>query len=150
EERILKNDSTGRVTERILRDYNPNGDLVSTQREVTEETSLPGGGNRSHAVTYRTDVNGHEQEWERRTEETRPQGRTGNKTETVIKQPAANGGFQAAEKRTAVSEKTAAGINTTESVFRPNTSGVFYEARRHTDETTTSGTETTHKAVEYE
>jgi hypothetical protein len=149
EERVLRKDSSGAVTERITRDYNRTGDLISTQRVVTEESALAGGGSRSRSTTYRNDVNGREQEWERSTVETRVQGNA-TKVDTAIERPSPNGGFQAVEKRTSVSDKTGPTTSTTESVFRRNDNGDFYEALRKTDVDTVSGNQTTKRKAQYE
>jgi len=149
EERVVKNDPSGKVTERIVRDYSPNGDLISTQRIVTEETPVAGGGTDAHSVTYRTDANGREQEWERETKQIRPQGNT-TTTNTAIERPSLNGGFQTVEKRVTVSTKQDDTITGSESVYRRNDNGDFYEARRHTDEISRSGNETIQRTAEYE
>ena len=149
EERVLRKDASGTVTERITRDYNPSGDLISTQRVVAEERALPGGGSSSRSTTYRTDVNGSEQEWERKTVDTQVNGNT-TKTGTVIERPSLDGGFQTVEKRDSVSDKTGPTTSTTESVFRRNDNGDFYEALRKTDVDTVSGNQTTERKAQYE
>src|SRR6185437_5277824 len=66
ETKVLRKDSSGSLTEQIIHRYDPNGDLVSTQRIVTEEQLKPGGASTVIATTYSSDVNGEQKETERR------------------------------------------------------------------------------------
>ena len=149
EEHVLRKDASGKVTERVVKDYNRTGDLISTQRVVTEERALPGGGSSSVSTTYRTDVNGGEQKWERSTVETQVQGSV-TRTNTVVERPSIDGGFQTAEKRASVSEKTGPTTTTSDSVYRRNDNGDFYEALRKTDVATVAGDKTTERKMQYE
>ncbi len=129
EERVLRNDSSGKVTERIVRKYDPNGGLASTERVITEEQPKSGGGSTVHATTYRSDLNGRELETERRVTETRVAGAS-TTTETSIERPTINGAFGTTEKRTAVTSGDDANKTTNESVYRPSENGGLREAER--------------------
>jgi hypothetical protein len=149
EERVLRKDSTGKVTERIVRKYDPNGGLASTERVVTEEQATPGGGSTVHATTYRSDLNGRELETEQRVSETRVAGTT-TTNETTIQRPTVNGYFETTERHTAVSSGDDANKTTTETVYRPSTNGGLQEAVRRVIVATKSKDQTVEQAVQYE
>lgn len=149
EEKVLRKDANGSLTETIVRKYNPNGQLASTERVLTEQQKAPGGGSSVHATTYRSDVNGREQEVERRTVETRVQGNT-TTTDTEVGRPTLNGGFQTAEKRSAVSTGTDAARTITESVYRANSNGGMVEALRNVTQETKANGQTVDNTANYE
>jgi hypothetical protein len=148
-EKILREDANGKVVERTVKRFNGNGQLASSERVVTEETKLPGGGSNVKATTYRSDLNGNMTEAERKTIETRVQGSTTN-TETVIEQPSINGSFATAEKRSSVTQTSDGSQNTTESVYRADNSGGFQEALRYVTTVTKKGDQTTENQAAYE
>jgi hypothetical protein len=149
EERVLRNDSTGKVTERIVRKYDPNGQLASTERVRTEEQANPGGGSTLRATTYRSDLNGRELEAERRVVDTKVAGGA-TTTETSVARPGVNGSFETTEKRTAVSSGDDANKTTTETVYRPSVNGGLQEAVRRVIVATKSKDQTVEQAAQYE
>ncbi|HEX5432104.1 MAG TPA: hypothetical protein VFW83_09070 [Bryobacteraceae bacterium] len=149
QQRVLKNDSSGKTTETIVSKYDRNGQLISTGRILTQEQPTPGGGSIVHSTTYRTDINGVEQPEERSTSETQVNGKQ-TTTQTTIERPTINGTFDTTEKRTSVSTGTDGNQSATESVFRPNGNGGFYEAVRNVTEETKSGNTTVEKTAQYE
>src|SRR5258708_22172228 len=76
EQKVLREDSSGRTVEKIRRRFDGTGRLSSTEREVTEEQRRSDGSGTSRSVVYRNDVNGNSVEAERRVTETRVQGST--------------------------------------------------------------------------
>jgi hypothetical protein len=128
-ERVVSEDANGKVTERIVRKFDPTGRPVSTERVRIEESKLSGGGSTLRETTYRSDVNGTLREAERKTVETRVSGST-TTASTVIDRPSVSGSLETVEKRSAVSEGPADNQHTTESVYRPAASGGFQETER--------------------
>src|SRR5579862_7871650 len=61
EERILRNDSSGKLTERIIHKYDPQGNPLPPARETIEEQKRPDGSSTIQSTTYRTDINGNMQ-----------------------------------------------------------------------------------------
>jgi hypothetical protein len=149
EERVLREDSTGKVTERIVRKYDPDGRLSATERTVTDERKLPGGGSSTRATTSRSDVNGQMQEAERRTIEVHPQG-TGTRSQTVIERPTPNGSLEAFEKRNLVTQTTGAATHEDETVYRPSGNGGFSEALRQVRDVRKTGDQTVDHTTYYE
>lgn len=134
-DRVVSQDANGKVTERIVKKFNRDGQLSSTERVMIEETKLPGGSSKVRETTYRSDVNGTSHEAERKTIETRVNGSI-TTASTVIDRPGLNGSMDTVEKRSATTEGPADNQHTTESVYRPALSGGFQEALRYV--TTTS------------
>jgi hypothetical protein len=148
-DRVVREDANGKVTERILRKFNPNGQLASTERVLIEESKLPGGGSSVRETTYRSDVNGGSQEAQRQTIETHVNGST-TTASTVIDRPTLNGSFETVEKRSEVTEGPAANQRTTESVYRRDGAGGFQEALRNVKTSSTANNTTTETTANYE
>jgi hypothetical protein len=148
-DRVIRQDANGKVTERILRKFNPNGQLASTERLLIEESKLAGGGTSVRETTYRSDLNGRSQEAQRQTTETRVDGST-TTASTAIDRPTLNGSFQTVEKRSEVTEGPAANQRTTESVYRRDGAGGFQEALRSVKTSSTANNTTTDTTANYE
>ena len=148
-DRVVREDANGKVTERISRKFNPNGQLASTERVLIEENKLPGGGSSVRETTYRSDVNGGSQETQRQTIDTRVDGSTST-VSTVIDRPTLNGSFEAVEKRSAVTQGGAAQQQTTESVYRRDGAGGFQEALRYVKTSSTANDTTKETTANYE
>ncbi|HEV8415906.1 MAG TPA: hypothetical protein VGQ49_20105 [Bryobacteraceae bacterium] len=128
-ERVVSQDANGKVTERIVRKFDPTGQPALTERVMIEENKLPGGGSTVRETTYRNDTNGGLREAERKTTETRVSGST-TTSSTTIDRPGMSGSFETVEKRSAVTEGPAANQHTTESVYSRDVSGGFKESVR--------------------
>jgi hypothetical protein len=148
-DRVVREDANGKVTERILKRFNRDGQPISTERVLVEENKLPGGGSSVRETAYRSDVNGTLREAERRTTETRVQGST-TVASTVIDRPAVNGSYETVEKRSAVTEGPPENQHTTESVYRPDASGGFHEALRSVKTVSKMSDTTKESTVTYE
>src|SRR5579863_2597966 len=96
-DRVVSQDASGKVTERIVKKFNQEGQLISTDRVMIEENKLPGGSSTVRETTYRSDVNGSFLEAERKTIETRVNGST-TTASTVIDRPTLNGSLETVEK----------------------------------------------------
>ena len=148
-DRVVREDANGKVTERILKKFDPTGRLALTERVVIEENKLPGGGSSVRQSTYRTDVNGASHEDERRTTETRVQGST-TTANTVVDRPTLNGSFETVEKRSEVTDGPATNQHTTESVYRRNGGGGFQETLREVKTSAKQNDTTTETTARYE
>jgi hypothetical protein len=148
-DRVVREDANGKVTERILRKFNANGQLASTERMLIEENKLPGGGSTVRQTTYRSDVNGGSQEAQRQTIETRVNGSTST-VSTVTDRPSLNGSFETVEKRSAITEGPAANQHTTESVYRRDGAGGFQEMLRYVKTSSKANDTTTETTANYE
>src|SRR5712692_2946043 len=57
EEKVLRDDANGKVTERVVRKYDQTGRLTSTERVLAEERKAAAGGSHVEETTWRSDVN---------------------------------------------------------------------------------------------
>jgi hypothetical protein len=149
EEKVLSKSGNTTVTERIVRHYGTDGQIVSTDRVVTEETKSGEGESTVHSTTYRTDISGNMAEAERKTIETHKMG-AGSLTETAIEKKDLNGSFSVAEKRTLTVEPTSDGKRENESVMLRNTNGTLVETQRLATTETKSGNQTVTNTAVYE
>ena len=147
DERVVSESANGRVTEKIIRKFDPEGHLVSTARVVTEEQKRPSG-SVVNTTTFRSDINGEMHQDEHKTVEINTHGATTD-TNTVIERPTPNG-IQTVEKRTEVSEKSGNNIHSDETVYRPGQNGEFSAAVRKVTDTTESAGKTVENTALYE
>lgn len=148
DERVLSENANGKVTEKIVRKYDQNGQLASTERIVIDEQKRPNGSS-VKSTTYKSDINGGMRETEHKTVETETTGSV-TKTQSVVERPTINGGLQPVEKRTAVTDASPDKTHEDETVYRLNANGEYSAAVRSVSDTTHSGNETVTKSAEYE
>lgn len=148
EERVLRNDSSGKVTERITRRYDPQGNPLPLVRETIEEQKRPDGGSTVQSSTSRTDINGNMQVIERSVTDTQKSG-SGETSETQVQRPTANG-LQTVEKQSQVVSKQGTGFQAESTTYRSDGNGGFYPAVRQTTERTVQGSEVSDSSAEYE
>ncbi len=149
QEKVLSKSGNTTVTERIVRHYGANGQVVKTDRVVTEETKTGEGESIVHATTYRSDVSGNMNEAERKTVETHKNG-AATVVDTAIEKKDLSGSFSVAEKRTATAEPTSDGKRESESVMLRDANGSLYEAQRSSTVETKSGNQTVTNTAIYE
>ena len=148
ETHLLSKTATGSVTETIVKRYDPNGQLTSTEKIVTEVENRPGGST-TKSTTYNTDVNGNFSETERKTVDSETHGQTTN-VNTVVERPSINGELQTVEKRAAVTEGKPGSSHEDETVYRPNGNGGFSVAQRQISDTSSKNNETTQTTALYQ
>ena len=149
-DRVVREDANGRVTERIVKKFDPTGRVALTERVLIEENKLPGGGSTVRQTTSRADLNGVYHDDERLTTETRVDGSTTNSS-TVVDRPTLNGAFETVEKRSAVTDGPAASQHTTQSVYQRDGAGGFKETlRKVTTTSKSSDTTSSESSATYE
>jgi hypothetical protein len=148
-ERVVSDDASGKVTERIVQKFDPTGRPASTERVMIQENKLPGGGSTVHETTYRSDVNGGQREAVRKTTETRVSGST-TTASTVIERPGTSGSFETVEKRSSVTDGPADNQHTTESIYSRDVSGGFQETVRAVKTVSTANNTTKESTAIYE
>lgn len=149
EARVLTEQPDRRVTETIVRRYDATGQLISTQRTVSDEQKSAG---RStiQATVYRSDTNGRLLESERRTIESQTQGGT-TTAEVTIARTGMSGSWETAEKRKVVTVTEGDKTRETETITRPAPGKLaFIEVARDVKESAKSGATTTANTVHYE
>jgi hypothetical protein len=148
EERVLRNDASGKLTERIIRRYDPQGNPLPPARETIEEEKRPDGSSTIQSTTYRTDINGNMQVTERSVTDTHKNS-SGETSETVVQRPTANG-LQTVEKQSQVVSKQGKDFQAESTTYRSDGNGGFFQAVRQTTEHTVQGSEVSENSAEYE
>jgi hypothetical protein len=149
EEKVLQEDGNTKVVQKIIRKYDPNGQLSSTERVLTTQQKLADGGSLTNVVTYRGDINGRMQEAERKSTETHTQGSV-TRSETRVERPTINGAFQVAEKRNTVADTSGGKTHQEEDVYRRNDNGDYYQALRQVTDEQKTGDQTVKQSNIYE
>ena len=149
ETKVLSKSGNTTVTERIVRHFGANGQIVQTDRVVTDETTGPNGESTVHSTTYRSDISGNMAEAERKTVETRKMG-AGTITDTAVEKKNLDGSFSVAEKRTLTSEPTSDGKRENETVMLRDANGSLYEAQRSSTVETKTGNQMVTNTAIYE
>jgi hypothetical protein len=148
EERVLRNDASGKVTERIIRRYDPQGNPLPPVRETTEEQKRPDGSSSVQSTTYRADINGNMQIIQKSVTDTQKNG-SGETSETVVQRPTGNG-LETVEKQTQVVSKQGDNYQAESTTYRSDGNGGFFPAVRQTTEHTVQGSEVSENSAEYE
>jgi hypothetical protein len=148
EEHILRNDSSGKVTERIVRKYDPQGNPLPPVRQTIEEQKRPDGSSTVQSATYSTDINGNTQITEKSVTDTQKNA-SGATSETVVQRPTVNG-LETVEKQSQVLSNQGNGYQAESTVYRRDGNGGFYPAVRQTTEHTVQGSEVSENSAEYE
>jgi hypothetical protein len=148
EERVVRNDSSGKVTERIIRRYDPQGNALPPVRQVIEEQKRSDGGATVQSTTYTTDINGNAQVTEKSVTNTQKSG-SGETSETVVQRLTANG-LETVEKQSTVVSNQANGYSSDSTTYRRNGNGEFFAAVRKTTEHKAQGSDESDNTAEYE
>ncbi len=150
EEKVIRDDASGRVVERIVRHYDPQGNPTPPTKETVAEQKRPDGSTTTETTSYRGDVNGNMQLVEKSTIDTHKSAST-ETAQTVIQRPDINGGINTVEKRDVTKTLGSDGSYQEEKdVYRGNGQGGFYQAVRQTTQHTVQGSEATDNTAEYE
>jgi hypothetical protein len=145
---VLRDDASGKVTERIIRPYDPQGNPMPSVRETVEEQKRPDGSSTIQSTTYRGDINGNMQIAEKTITESHSTG-SGQTLETIVQRSTADG-LQTVEKRDEVVVKQPSGYQSESTTYRRDGSGGFYTAVRQTTEHTEQNSQSSDNSAEYE
>jgi hypothetical protein len=148
EERVLRDDASGRVVERWVRHYDQTGNPTPPEKSLIEETKRPGGGSTVRTTTWRGDVNGGMAVTERKVQEVVKTG-SGETAETLTERPTVNGGLEAVEKTSSVKTQKPNGFDESTVIYRKGASG-FYEAVRLVKDHTEAPGQSVDNTAEYE
>ena len=149
EERVLRNDATGKVIERLIRRFDPTGNRMMPVKEIIEEQKRPDGGSTTQTTTYEGDVNGRLQITERTITDVQ-RNSSSETAETVLERPTINGSMEAVSKDTAIKIKQPNGYQESITTYRKNNSGDFYPAVKISKEHSESGGQAIDNSAEYE
>jgi len=145
---VLRDDASGKVTERITRRFDPQGNPMPPVRETIEEQKRPDGSSTIQSTTYRGDINGNMQITEKTTTDSHANG-SGESSETIVQRATADG-LQTVEKRDEVVVKQPSGYQSETTTYRSDGNGGFYTAVRETAEHSEQNSQSTDSSAEYD
>jgi hypothetical protein len=148
EERVLRDDASGRVVERLIRRYDQTGNPTTPVKQTIEEEKRPDGSSTTQTTTYRGDVNGSMQLIEKAVTQS-TKSASGDASDTVIQRVTGNG-LETVEKQSKVTVKDANGFRADETTVRKDGNGGFYTAVRKTTEHIEQGSQATDNTAQYE
>lgn len=149
EERVLSDANGVRISERVIRRFDANGNPGPPER-IRIETRTEGDTVRTLTTVLRTDLNGATQLAERSTAVTRSSA-AGSETTVLVERPAPNGGFDVVERRAETSRTTGAGRTSAVAVIeRKDPNGRLVEVARRTAERTEAPGAIRENAAEFE
>ncbi len=149
EERVLREDSTGRTVERVIKRYDPNGNPGPVERQKIEVRLNPDGSSTSVTSVYRGDLNGRMELAERVTAEGTKSGNTVT-TNTQVERPALNGSVEIAERQV---RRVTSGENSSQSeatTYRKDPTGAFVESLRVVTDSSQQNGQTVENRAQYE
>jgi hypothetical protein len=149
EERVVRDDASGKVTERIIRRYDAQGNPTTPMRQTIEEKKRPDGSSTTLTTTYSGDINGGMQLREKSMTETQKDS-SGERAETIIQRPTLNGSLETIEKETKVNVKESNGYREETTTYRQDGNGGFYAAVRKSTEHVEQGSQATENIAQYE
>ena len=150
EERVIRDDASGRVVERVRQRFDPQGNPALSTKETIEEQKHSDGSATIQATTYTGDINGRMQMVERSVTEARKSD-SSESAETVVQRPTLNGSVETVERKSKTTVKQPGGSYQEESTtYRKDTNGSFYQAVRQTTEHTVRNGEATDNTASYE
>lgn len=151
EERVVRDDASGRVVERVIQKFDPQGNPTPPVKETVEEQKRPDGSSTTQTSTYRQDINGHMQLAEKSVTDLRKSGST-ETTDTSIQRPTINGSVETVEKQseTKIKAATGGGYQQESVTYRKDAGGSFYPAVRQTTEHIEQGGQSTDNTAQYE
>jgi len=149
QERVVRDDSSGRVVERIIREFDQTGNPSAPAKEIIEEQKRPDGSSTKQVSTYRGDINGSMQLIEKSITQTQTSGSTEN-ADTVVQRPTVNGSLETVEKQSVVKVKQPSGYTEDKTTYRRDGNGGFRAAVRETTEHSEQGQQASDSTAEYE
>ena len=150
EERVVRDDSSGKVIERVIRRFSPTGDPAPPVRETIEEQKHSDGSVTTQTATYRGDINGGMQLISRSTTQARKSGSM-ESVDTVVQRPTVNGSLETVERQSVVTVKESNGnYRADSSTYRRNANGDMVESARQAMTHSEQGSNATDQTAEYE
>ncbi len=149
EEKVLRDDSGGRLVERIVRPFDIDGRPLAPEKTVIEEVKGADGSISVKTSVYKGDVSGNLRLAEREIRAVSGSKELTNEVRTV-ERPDVNGGFAVAERSQTVIRSSDSASDRDTVVYRPALSGKFEAAYREVSQTTRRDGRTEERTAKYE
>ncbi len=124
EDKVLQDNSQGKVVERVIRKYDGSGNPGSAIIVHIEEKKNPDGTSTLQSNSYETDINGNKQLFERATTQVRKSGSM-KESSTTIERATINGALQTVERDASTERKVGDLTNVESTTYRRDVSGNF-------------------------
>lgn len=147
DERVLRDDASSKVTERLIHRFDANGNPTTPIKEVVEEQKRADGST-TQTTRYQTDINGSQQIVQKSITETHKSG-SSETSSTELLRPV-NGSLETVEKKDVVRVKEGTGYREEDTTYRRDGNGGFGVAVRQTKEHTEQNGQASDNAAEYE
>jgi hypothetical protein len=151
EERVLREDSNGRLVEKLIHRYDATGNPTTPVKETIEEQKRPDGSSTIQTTRYQGDINGEMRLIQRLITDIRKSGST-ETTGTVLQRPLnGSSSLETVEKKDTVRVNEAPGRYTEEvTTYRRDGNGGFGIAVRENRQHSEQGGQATDNTAEYE
>lgn len=126
EEKVVKEDSTGRVVERLIRRYDANGNPTSAEKQQVQEKFNSDGSVSSVLNVYRGDINGGYAFAERVVTDSSKSG-DAVQANVIVERATINGSTDVVEKQTKVTSGEKDTVKSDVTTFRKDNSGRFVQ-----------------------
>ncbi len=147
DERILRDDAAGRVTERVIHRFDANGNPTTPLKEIVEEQKRSDGAT-IQTTRYQNDINGAQQMIQKSITDVRKNG-SSETISTEVQRPL-NGSIQTVERKETVRVKDGTGYREEDTTYRPDGNGGLGVRVRETKEHTEQGGQSSDNTAEYE
>jgi hypothetical protein len=148
DERVIRDDANGRVTERLIHRFDATGNPTTPMKEIVEEQKRADGSSTIQTTRYQNDINGSQQIVQKSITETRKSG-SSESSSTELQRPV-DGSLQTVEKKETVRVKEGTGFHEEDTTYRRDGNGGFGVAIRQTKEHTEQGGQASENTAEYE
>jgi hypothetical protein len=150
EERVLRDDSSGRVVERVIRRFSPTGEPAPPLKETIEQQKHSDGSSTIQMSTYEGNINGGMELRMKSVTEKHVAG-SSETADTVVQRPTVNGSLETVEKQsTVIVKNSGGGFREDSTTYRRDGNGSFTAAVRVSTEHVQQGTEASDQTAEYE
>jgi hypothetical protein len=149
EERVVREDARGRVVERIVKRFDPNGNPGPAEKQTIEEDRVSPGQVVTRTTVYRADMSGNMALAERSVREARKSA-VGETIQETVERGSINGGLEVAERRSTEVRAAADGETKNTVVYKRDTNGQLYEVLKSVGETKTTKTGAVENVATYE
>jgi hypothetical protein len=129
EERVVRSDAAGRVVERTVRRFSPDGRPLPAERIVIEEAALGGGRSVTTTRVLRGDLNGRMEVYEVAVAESRTAG-DATHTTTNVERRGVSGRMEIVERRLGTATTSEGTSVTSEALLERDPNGRFVETAR--------------------
>jgi hypothetical protein len=148
DDRILRDDANGRVTERLIHRFDATGNPTTPLKEIIEEQKRPDGSSTIQTTRYQNDINGSQQIVQKSITDIRKNG-SSETSSTELQRPV-DGSLQTVEKKETMRVKEGTGYREEDTTYRRDGNGGFGVAVRQTKEHTEQGGQASDNTAEYE